>query len=218
MSSGPGLARTERAALADDLEEIGPGSPTLCEGWDSADLLAHLLVRERRPDAAAGMLVPALRGHLASTTRGVQQRPWAEQVRTFRSGPPGWNPMGWGALDELSNGMEMLVHHEDLLRADPDRPVRVVDPRTHAAVMELLGSPLVTRRLRKADAGVVAHVTDLPDGIERALALSTGSPVVEIRGRAVDLLLWLAGRDRVELEFGGDPAAVDRVRGLALSM
>ena len=43
------LARTERAALADLLVELGPNEPTLCQGWTTADLLVHLQVRERRP-------------------------------------------------------------------------------------------------------------------------------------------------------------------------
>lgn len=56
------LARSERSALADLLEQVGPAQPTLCAGWDTEDLLAHLLVRERRPDAAAGMLIIPLAG------------------------------------------------------------------------------------------------------------------------------------------------------------
>ena len=43
------LASRERAALSDDLLRIGPDRPTLCEGWKTRDLLAHLLVRERQP-------------------------------------------------------------------------------------------------------------------------------------------------------------------------
>ena len=45
------LAKSERAALADLFVTLGPDQPTLCEGWDTKDLLVHLLVRERRPDA-----------------------------------------------------------------------------------------------------------------------------------------------------------------------
>ena len=36
------LARTERAALADLFEQVGPDQPTLCEGWQTLDLLIHL--------------------------------------------------------------------------------------------------------------------------------------------------------------------------------
>lgn len=33
----------------------GPDAPTLCEGWFTRDLAAHLWIREHRLDAAVGM-------------------------------------------------------------------------------------------------------------------------------------------------------------------
>ena len=58
------LTSNERAAICDSFEKFGPDAPTLCEGWNTRDLLAHMLVRERRPDAGAGLIVPLLRKHL----------------------------------------------------------------------------------------------------------------------------------------------------------
>ena len=57
------FARTERAAFADTLEEAGPDAPTLCTGWTTRDLAAHLVLRERRPDAAMGILIKGVAGH-----------------------------------------------------------------------------------------------------------------------------------------------------------
>ncbi len=71
-------SREERRALCALLDETGPDAPTLCEGWTTGDLAAHLVLRERRPDAAAG----------------VAGRP-AWQVRPARPGgsiPPGGRP------------------------------------------------------------------------------------------------------------------------------
>ena len=48
-------SREERLALCALLDETGPDAPTLCEGWTTGDLAAHLVLRERRPDAAAGV-------------------------------------------------------------------------------------------------------------------------------------------------------------------
>ena len=48
-------SREERRALCALLDETGPDAPTLCEGWTTGDLAAHLVLRERRPDAAAGV-------------------------------------------------------------------------------------------------------------------------------------------------------------------
>ena len=46
------IAQSERQALCSLLEDRGPLAPTLCEGWTTADLAAHLYVRERKPLAA----------------------------------------------------------------------------------------------------------------------------------------------------------------------
>ena len=54
------LAKRERSALAQTLRTLGPDVPTLCQGWNSFDLLAHLITRETRPDAALGIFIPAL--------------------------------------------------------------------------------------------------------------------------------------------------------------
>ena len=48
----------ERGALCDTIAETGPDAPTLCVGWLTADLAAHLMARENRPDAAAGIILP----------------------------------------------------------------------------------------------------------------------------------------------------------------
>ena len=55
-------ARPEREALCDLLTDLGPEAPTLCAGWRTRDLAAHLVLRERRPDAAPGILLPLLAG------------------------------------------------------------------------------------------------------------------------------------------------------------
>ena len=54
----------ERAAMCDTFEKFGADAPTLCEGWLTLDLAAHLVAREARSDAAVGLVVPFLAGHL----------------------------------------------------------------------------------------------------------------------------------------------------------
>ena len=55
------VAQRERAALVEILRAVGPDAPTLCEGWTTRDLVAHLVVRERRPDALPGLVFGPLR-------------------------------------------------------------------------------------------------------------------------------------------------------------
>ena len=45
--------------------EVGEKAPTLCGDWDTGDLAAHLVVRDRRPDALLGLGIPPLRGYTA---------------------------------------------------------------------------------------------------------------------------------------------------------
>ena len=47
-----GHAARERQALCDTLERVGPAAPTLCDPWSSAELAAHLVIRDSRPDLA----------------------------------------------------------------------------------------------------------------------------------------------------------------------
>jgi uncharacterized protein (TIGR03085 family) len=83
------VAQRERAALVETLRAVGPDAPTLCEGWTTRDLAAHLVVRERRPDALPGLLF----GPLASYTARLQNQlttstTWLDLVEMFASGPP----------------------------------------------------------------------------------------------------------------------------------
>ena len=76
-------SREERRALCELLDETGPDAPTLCEGWTTGDLAAHLVLRERRPDAAAGgaprapgwLAGPGMTGRGSGGTGGGRGRP-----------------------------------------------------------------------------------------------------------------------------------------------
>src|SRR5262245_11640860 len=86
---GVSYARDERTALCALLDETGPGAPTLCEGWRTVDLAAHLVMRERRPDAAAGLMGGPLAGHTRRVTELLSTRtPFPHLVQLIRSGPP----------------------------------------------------------------------------------------------------------------------------------
>ena len=215
------LARTERAALADLLAELGPDQPTLCEGWTTADLLVHLQVRERRPDAVLGMFLPALAGRLARVSDEYRRRPWDEQVEALRSGPPAYSPLGWGPMDDKANSMEMFIHHEDARRGQPDWQPRQLDEATRDQLIAASTSFLALRGLRKVGVPTTARLTDEPSGTPRPLVLvatktweAFGGPAggVVISGGIADILLWLSGRSAVEIAFDGDPAAVAAVQ------
>src|SRR3954449_5453884 len=65
-------AALERTALIDAFTELGPDAPTLCEGWTTKDMAAHVYVREHRPMPALGVL-PL--GPLPASTERVMASP-----------------------------------------------------------------------------------------------------------------------------------------------
>lgn len=201
------LARTERAALADLFDQVGPDQPTLCEGWQTLDLLIHLLVRERDPLGAVGERVPPLHSFTEKAADGYRTRDWAELVQTYRSGPPAWNPTGWGPVDELFNGGEMFIHHEDVRRGRPGWQPREMSPEDTKELAGIVRSPTSKLALRKARAGIVVRMP----GAE-PVTLRKAEPVVTLAGEPGEIVIWASGRDAVRVDFDGDPAAVDELR------
>ena len=200
------LAQSERSALADLFVHLGPDQPTLCEGWQTRDLVTHLIIRERRPDAAIGTVVKPMQGWTSKVAAGYAERPWSELVEEFRSGPQKWNPLRWNKIDEVANGAEMFIHHEDARRGQPGWTPRVLDEQTTHTLIGLLDSPLSKLSLRKSAVGVVAQ---LPGG--RTIDLKSGEPAVTIAGEPGEILLWLSGRAACRVELQGDPSDVDAV-------
>lgn len=111
-------ARDERAALCDLLDQLGPDAATLCEGWRTADLAAHLVLREHRPDAAVGILGGPLARHTEKVQRALRVKlPYEALVQTVRSGPPRLSLFAIPGMDERANFAEYFVHYEDVRRA-----------------------------------------------------------------------------------------------------
>lgn len=202
-------ASIERAALCDTFLEVGPDAPTLCGDWTSGDLLAHLLVREGRPDGAAGILVPALARRTEQAMAGLRARHDHETlVERLRQGPPGWHPTRVGAVDEKINLVEFFVHHEDVLRAGLGAPRRSLTAEHITALGDQLAAigRMLFRRTRGARVELVTA--------KRRTRLGAGDgPVVQIHGRPGEILLFGFGRrDVAEVELIGPPEAVETVR------
>lgn len=187
------LAARERAALADLLEHLGPDAPTCCEGWTTAHLAAHLVVRDTRPDSLPGFGAERLKADnpLTRWSHGLEDRmrtrtPYADVVAKLRSGPPAWSPVRLPGVDRLLNSSEFVIHHEDVRRAQPDWRPRALPVADQDQLWTLVkGFARAVRRplvLRRSDATNVAHRAGAP-GIAKTV---TGEPL--------ELLLWLSGR------------------------
>jgi uncharacterized protein (TIGR03085 family) len=206
-------ASTERQALADILERRGPHAPTLCEGWTTRDLAAHLVLRERRPDAAAGIVLRPLAGYSDTVRRRIAARPYAELVELVRSGPPPWSPMRLGVIDELANTLELFVHHEDVRRAGDEWAPRAIDVRREADVWSRL-RPMARLLLRRAPVAVILR----PDGRDQ-VEVHPGRRVVALSGPATELTIYLFGRQAAaKVDVEGEPADVGAFEGTALGV
>jgi uncharacterized protein (TIGR03085 family) len=218
---GVTYAQDERRALCDLLDKLGPEQPTLCTGWRTADLAAHLVLRERRPDAALGVMGGPLAGHTRKVQgRLTEQTPFPRIVELIRAGPPRISLFGLPGADVRANTVEYFVHHEDIRRGQPDWEPRDLD----AGFSDLLWRQLRLARLmlRKAPVGVefareTAAGRSAPGGrapgegggeaAPLRITAKARAPMVTVTGTPAELTMWALGRTgaaRVRMT-GSDP-------------
>lgn len=214
-------SRDERLALAALLEEKGPDAPTLCEGWVTRDLVAHLVLRESRPDAAAGVMGGPLAGHTARTQQKLASRmSYAQLIEAFRNGPPKLSPFAVSRFEEAANTVEYFVHHEDVRRAADEWTPRDLDP----SLSEALWARLKRARLvlRKAPVGVelardAAGQADPPNGaaakVPYRITARRATPLVTVTGTPAELTLWAMGRvGASSVRLDGPKAAINQLQ------
>jgi len=193
------LDQRERIELCDLLLEFGPDAPTLCEGWTTADLAAHLILREHfrrwtvtRMDAEKARGLPAL-------------------VDRLRSGAPlvPWRVPG---VRRLLNGLEYFIHHEDVRRANglerrTDRP----DLDDLSWRMAGLTGRRLARRIRPYSLELVR-----PDGRQRQFGSGAG---VILKGEPTELVLYLSGRrTAADVDIDGVPDALAALQATSVGL
>ena len=203
------VLEAERAALCDTLERLGPDAPTLCEGWTTADLAAHLVVRERNPLAAPGVVFG---GPFASYTTSAMEKEKAQGydvlLATLRAGPPRYMKSTMAAV----NVNENWVHHEDVRRANGDGP-RPEDPEIAAVLTGVIKrtAKFGTRRIKPCGLAL-----ELPGEM---IIVRAGSPTAVMHGAIGECVLFLAGRrDAAVVTLEGDPHAIETLRTAKLGI
>jgi uncharacterized protein (TIGR03085 family) len=207
-------SRQERLALCALLDKTGPDAPTLCAGWTTGDLAAHLVLRERRPDAAAGVLGGPLAGYTARVQRHIRARtPFPDLVRMIRSGPPLLSVMAIPGMDERANLVEYFVHHEDVRRGAPDWEPRQLSSGESNVLWQRLR--LAKFMLRRAPVGVeLAREDSGADGRAYRITAKNATPVVTVIGSPAELTMWVMGRTgAARVRFDGTEAAVRTLTG-----
>ena len=201
------LAQQERQTLCDLLVELGPEAPTLCAGWMTADLAAHLVVRERRPDSGPGLVWPPLAAHTDKVRRSVRDRTsWEDLVATVRRGPP----FLLRPFDGAMNTVEYFIHVEDVRRAQAGWEPRPLSPEMADALWTRLGPGGMAK---KVPATVVLASPGRPEKEG-----GTGQRVV-LTGDPGELTMFGAGRQgaaRVEITGDADLAAQLRAASLGV--
>ncbi|WP_042395722.1 TIGR03085 family metal-binding protein [Streptacidiphilus carbonis] len=209
----PNHARRERLLLVDLLESAGPDAPTLCKGWTTRDLAAHVVVRERRPDAAGGIMIKPLAARLAKVQGEYAAKPYPELLELIRTGPPRLSLFGIPGADELANTVEFFVHGEDVRRAQDGWAPRVLDQDFADQLWKRLAQS-ASMNGRRSPSGLVLR---RPDG-QTAVARK-GTPVVTATGEPGELLLFVMGRqNQAQVELEGDKEAVEKVQHAELGM
>ncbi|MDP5225908.1 MULTISPECIES: TIGR03085 family metal-binding protein [Arthrobacter] len=206
-----------RDFLAETLLAAGPDAPTLCEGWDTRHLLAHLHLRETSPRRALGLAVKAFApatgravSELAATLDGDAYRSLVEE---FRAGPGRLSPWRVPQLAELGNLAEFFVHAEDIRRAGDRWAPRTLD----ADYAEALWTDLIRRAAllyRGVDLGIVLVRPNGPRHVARRAPDS-----VAILGDPGELMMHAYGRaSHALVSFEGRPDAIALLRSAALGV
>ncbi len=203
-------AHQERVQLVELCRSLGPDAPTACGGWTTADLAAHLYIRERRPDAAGGVIGGPLAGYAERTMRSVLRVHDYEHVLSrLEAGPP----FPLRLTDELMNLHEFFVHHEDVRRMNG------LDRRELPADMERVMWTRLRRILRlsyRHVKGVQLEVVTAQG--DRAVIGGSGDRV-RLYGDVAEVFLYSFNRkDIAAVELTGDEAAIGRVRTAQLGV
>ena len=206
------MARLERAALCDLFLDLGPDQPTLCEGWTTRDLAAHLVTRDRRPDAAVGILIKPLSGYTERIRSATARLPFEDLVAAVRR-PPFWTLAAVGPLDRATNTVEFFVHHEDARRGQPDWQPRQLDGPTTRALWHAVRG-LARLNLRRFGGRV-----ELAAPGQGEASVGTGDPTVRLTGHPGELVLFLSGRQgAARVELTGPEALTEKLRRAKLGL
>jgi uncharacterized protein (TIGR03085 family) len=194
--------------LVGALRELGPDAPVVPDGWTTADMAAHLYVRERRADAMPGVVLP---GRLARHTDRVMAsvlrvHTYDHIVDRIATGPP----MALRAVDDLLNLFEYFVHTEDIRRANGMSPRDL--PLDLEQVMWRRLRPLLRGMFRRVRRLQLEFVTEHGD----RTVIGNG-PTLRLLGPVGEIVLYAYDRKQIaEVSLSGDADAIARLTAARL--
>jgi uncharacterized protein (TIGR03085 family) len=206
------FAQDERNVLAQTLLSVGPDAPTLCDGWTSRDLAAHLVLRERKPIAAAGIMLKPFAGLNKRVQDRLAAGDYEALVAKFRV-PAAFSPARIGALDEAMNGAEYFIHTEDVRRGAPGWQPRELSAPYRAALWRN------ARRSAKMKARKFPGTITVRTPDEEPFTVGAGGEALEVTGAPGELLLFFVGRGKAaDVELTGSDALAAKLRDTNLGI
>ncbi len=176
----------ERRAICDLFLELGPDAPTLCEGWTTADLAAHMVLREHYQ-------------RWGDAKRATEKaRGFTVVVARLRAGAP-LIPWRLPRIRNVFNGLEFFIHHEDARRANGRGP-RPEQPDLEALAWRMAGYN--GRRLARAMRPFGVELVN-QGGARRTFG---SAPLATISGPATEIILYTGGRRATANVTLGGPA------------
>jgi uncharacterized protein (TIGR03085 family) len=127
--------------------------------------------------------------------------------------PPWWSPLSNPLTDELANGMEFFIHHEDVRRAAPGWTPRVLDTGEQKA---LWNSVRLMARLSLRKLGFPVRLRAPGFG---EVKIGGDGPGATVTGEPGELTLFVSGRQRAaKVEIEGSPEIAERLRTASFGM
>lgn len=218
----PFSQRDELVAMLTALTPAQWAAQTLCDGWNAKDLVAHLIVRERNPLAAIGLIFPPFKPiHDRAMDRLATRSP-KELLRALRAGPPWWARIGQIDL------AEDWIHTQDIIRghaneADPTNELTPDSGDEHPFLVVALGracdrfAPFVLRqvpgpfRLMLTDQHLWLRTWLVRPQNQTAIRAANANiaPDVTVTGSIGEVLLYLTGRGpHARVTLTGDPTLI----------
>ncbi|WP_192796292.1 MULTISPECIES: TIGR03085 family metal-binding protein [Corynebacterium] len=204
------FSQSERQKLAALFTELGPTAPTLCEGWDTQYLAAHLLARETNVRAAGGIVIPQLAdAHDDAVEQLLADKGYETIVEEWAAGPPTLLK----PFDSVMNTAENFVHHEDVRRAQEGwtkRELSTAEESELYKVAKTLGRTMVSSKgSAVACVPTTSELSRFVVGDKRKVA-SAEDQVVTVIGDIGEIVLWLFGREPVDVRILGDESGVKK--------
>ncbi|WP_343883969.1 TIGR03085 family metal-binding protein [Glutamicibacter uratoxydans] len=206
------LVHASRLALAETLLAAGPNAETLCAGWETRHLAAHLVLRENTLISVGTVFKPLSKKldkkirDLADAAQSPER--YAALIRRFRIGPVKYSPFAIDTIDRAANLTEYFVHTEDVRRARSQWAPRILDKEYTEMLWQSL-TRMSRVLFRKAPVGIILTRSDG----QRHVAKKAPN-AVSISGPVTELMLFAFGRvDHCLVTFEGGDSALEIVKG-----